>query len=445
MCRTQAFVFLFLLGLNLPKAKGNCDFLESQKRCVCSLLEQSAVQNYLQCLPATTYELRGGNLERFAGFFKIKPSPEMIDILEALQVSKLVFTDLLVPEILLPAAMEFVFYTPSISELEFVNCTFLQTTNWEHASGLNLKVSSLRLHRVTAAALDDRLDMSILRRWLKNVENLTVTESQVTSIPCKIGKVFTTLYFLDVSGNHFQDQSISTSFCQGAFPQLQVLKLRHNNLTSYDTVCKALGQQNKLTHLDLSQNNFPQRLSSSSCMWPQTLRVFNLSNTGLEHIDPALPPNIEILDLSANKVCTLDLSLLSLKELYLSNNRLQAVPPVNRFPNLEVLSLDQNQISHLSSKELLNLKHLQSLKAGHNLYHCSCSHIREIQDLIAKQFLLPGWPQDYTCKSPPDYQDFLVKDVPLSSLQCNKALIRHGSMIILLISCLQLVLYMFPV
>ncbi|XP_061442666.1 monocyte differentiation antigen CD14 [Rhineura floridana] len=442
MFRTQAFMFFFLLELKLPKAKGNCNFIEPQSHCVCSLLESTGMKNFIQCLPAATYELREGNLEEFAGFAGIKPDERIVEILKALQVRKLIFTDLFVPENILPSAMEFVSYAPLVSELEFVNCTFLRTSQWPPTGRLNMQVSSLRFHKVTAAPLDDRLDMAQLKRWLKILQNLTVTESQVTSIPCKIGKMFTALHFLDVSGNHFHDRSMESSFCEGVFPQLQVLKLHHNNLTSYETVCKTIGHLKMLTHLDLSQNGFLPRDFSSSCMWPHSLHVFNLSNTGLEHIDRSLPPNIEILDLSANNIFTLDLSLPGLKELYLSNNSLQTVPSLSRLPHLEVLNLDQNQISELPSK---GLKHLHSLKAGHNLYNCSCSHhIREIQDLAAKPSLLPDWPQDYICKSPPHYQDFLVKDVPLSSLLCNKALVSHGSIVNLLIS-LYLIFCWLPV
>ncbi|XP_062985770.1 monocyte differentiation antigen CD14 [Elgaria multicarinata webbii] len=444
MCRTQAFVFFLLLGLNLPKAKGNCEFLEPEMHCVCSLQDQSQLKDFMNCLPATTYELQGGNLLQFQLFSETKATPEFIDILQALQVHKLIFTDLLIPEILLPGALEIVSYTSLVSKLEFVNCTFLRTAPWRNKGRLDLKVSSLRFHKVTAPPLDDLLDTSDLRGWLETLDNLTITESQVTYVPCKIGTVFTALGFLDISGNHFQDHSMKSSFCKGAFPQLKILKLHHNNLTSYEIVCDTVSHLSMLTHLDLSQNDFLPGNSSSRCMWPPSLRIFNLSNTGLEHMHRFLPPNVEILDLSANNMFTLDLSLPGLKELYLSKNRLQKVPSIDRLPSLEVLSLDQNQISQLPSKDMQRLKHLQSLKAGHNLYNCSCSnYISEIQELAAKTSLLPDWPQDYICKSPPHYEDYLVKDVPLPSLKCNKAQISHGS-IVSLLTCVYLVLGLLP-
>ncbi|XP_015667030.1 monocyte differentiation antigen CD14 [Protobothrops mucrosquamatus] len=426
MCRFQAFTFFLLLQLKLPKAEGKCIFLEVQQRCTCSLLNQSELNNIAVCLLAAEYELKGGNLEQFSGFSEMKPNSNVINILQALQVRKLILTDLFVPEVLLPGALEFISYTSLVSELEFVNCTFLRLVHWQYIRPLNLKVTSLRFHKVIAAPLDERFDITSLKRWLETLENLTLTESQITSIPCKIGRIFRALRFLDISGNHFQDQSINSTFCKGAFPQLQVLKLNHNNLTSYETLCKTLSNFDMLTLLDLSQNDFLPGAFPFHCMWPQSLQIFNLSNTGLEHVDRLLPPNIKVLDL----------------KLYLSNNRLQTFPSVHQLPNLEVLNLDGNCMSRLRSKDLLYLKHLQSLKAGHNLYNCSCTYyIREIQDLAAKESLLLDWPQNYVCDSPPIYQGYLVRDVPLSLLQCNKTLISQGSVVSLLM-CLSLVLHL---
>lgn len=442
MCRFQPFMFFLLLQLKLLEAEGRCIFVEIQQRCICSLLNQSELKNIAVCLLAAEYELKGGNLEQFAGFSGMKPNSNIIDILQALQVRKLIFTDLFVPEILLPGALEFISHICLVSELEFVNCTFLRPVHWQYTRSLNLKVTSLRFHKVIAAPLDERFDIFNLKRWLETLENLTLTESQVASIPCKIGRIFRALHFLDISGNNFQDQSINSTFCKGVFPQLQVLKLNHNNLTSYETLCKTLSNFEMLTHLDLSQNDFLPGILPFHCMWPQSLQIFNLSNTGLERMDRLLPPNIKVLDLSANNIFTLDFSHSALKELYLSNNRLQTFPSVHQLPNLEILNLDGNCMSRLRSKDLLYLKHLQSLKAGHNLYNCSCTYyIKEIQDLAAKESLLLDWPQNYVCESPPIYQGYLIKDVPLSLLHCNKTLISQGSVVRLLM-CLSLVLHL---
>ncbi|KAG6921936.1 toll-like receptor 2, partial [Chelydra serpentina] len=199
------------------------------------------------------------------------------------QVTKIVFGDLLVPEVLLAAVMKFIYYM-RITELKFESCTFLGNASWFHMDRLILPVSSLRFHNVTSASLTDRdKDFAHLSGWLETLQNLTVTQSQVTYIPCSIGKVFRTLRYLDVSENHLQDQSMRPSFCQGAFPQLQVLKLHRNNLSSFHTMCEMLHQLEKLVHLDLSQNGL-LAIPPSSCQWQPSLRILNLSTTGLDHI-----------------------------------------------------------------------------------------------------------------------------------------------------------------
>ncbi|KAJ7338260.1 hypothetical protein JRQ81_010998 [Phrynocephalus forsythii] len=446
MCRMETLVFFFLLCLKNPVQTSGCNLEPSPNHCVCSLrdLQQSERQTFLTCLAATTYELRGGDLSHLGALSNIEPEPQLIDILESLTVRKLIFTDVVVPEALLPGALAFVSYAPLVSALEFVNCTFLRAAQGPASAILGVKVSSLRFHKVTAEPLDDRFDLSPWRSWLGDLENLTISESQVTSIPCKMGAAFTALHLLDVSGNHFQDLSLSSSFCERAFPRLQVLKLSHNHLTSYETVCKSLSHLHRLIHLDLSQNNFLLEVSSFPCTWPESLLIFNLSATGLQYTGRSLPPNVQVLDLSANSILTLSLSNPGLKGLYLSNNRLQAVPSVKGLPRLEVLSLDQNQISRLPSEALQPLTHLRSLKAGLNPYNCSCrQYIKEIQALATQRSLLPDWPHDYICKSPPALENYLLDEVPLSSLQCNKGLVSHGSVVSLL-TCLHLLLCWLP-
>ncbi|XP_039340572.1 uncharacterized protein LOC120370248 isoform X5 [Mauremys reevesii] len=407
---TQLFVVILLTGLKLSEVVGDCSFNKSQSHCTCSLLDLENGGNLFQCLPAFVFELRGGNLEKYVGFASNTVKQPVLDILQTLQVTKIVFGDLLVPEVLLAAVMKLTYYM-RITDIEFESCTLLGNASWFQMDRLILPVSSLRFHNVTSASLANRdKDFTHLSRWLETLQNLTVTQSQVTYIPCSIGKVFRTLRYLDVSENHLQDQSMRPSFCQGAFPQLQVLKLHRNNLSSFHTMCEMLHHLEKLVHLDLSQNDL-LAIPSSSCQWQPSLRILNLSTTGLDHITLPLPPNVEVLDVSSNNLHALDLALPFLKKLHLSNNRLHAVPSAKNYPALEVLSLDGNLISHLPRDELQSLRHLQSLRAGRNLYNCSCGGASEIQALASMESLMPDWPQNYTLPFPQqhDYSIFPAK------------------------------------
>ncbi|XP_027677453.2 toll-like receptor 2 [Chelonia mydas] len=434
------FVVILLTGLKLSEVVGECSFNKSQSHCTCSLLDLENMGNLFQCFHAFVFELRGGNLEKYASFASITVEQSVLNILQSLQVTKIVFGDLLVPEVLLAAVMKFVYYM-HITELEFESCTFLGNASWFHMDRLILPVSSLRFHNVTSTSLTDRdKDFAHLSGWLETLQNLTVTQSQVTYIPCSTGKVFRTLRYLDVSENHLQDQSMRPSFCQGAFPQLQVLKLHRNNLSSFHTVCEMLHHLEKLVHLDLSQNDL-LAIPSSSCQWQPSLRILNLSTTGLDHITLPLPPSVEVLDVSSNNLHALDLALPFLKKLHLSNNRLHAVPSAKNYPALEVLSLDGNLISRLPRDQLRSLRHLQSLRAGQNLYNCSCAGASEIQALASTESLMPDWPQDYMCESPSHYQGTLVKNVPASVLQCNKAIVIIPVTVLLVLSCLAGIIF----
>ncbi|NXX13927.1 TLR2 protein, partial [Podargus strigoides] len=411
---------LFLLGLERLEAEGRCFFNRTEEHCVCYNLSQESVGSIIQCLAASVVEFRGGELERYVAFPITDLDPSTIEMLYSLIIRKIIFADLLVPEILLARVLRFFSYT-QVQELVFENCVFEGRGNWDEMTGQYLPILSLQFHNVTSAPLTGRRkDFSSLSSWLETLQELAVTSSHVTSLPCGIGSVFTALRSLDMAHNSLGDESLMPAFCEGAFPQLQVLSLQRNNLTSYHRVCKSIQLLRELQHLDLSQNKLMAD-PSSFCQWPASLRIFNLSSTGLDEVLTPLPPSLELLDLSCNHLHAVDISLSSLKKLFLSQNALQAAPSIRNHPMLDTLHLDNNSITELLWDEVKLLGNLQDVTAAGNPYNCSCSGAGGLQALAATGHLGQGWPQDYMCHSPPPYQGRLVKDVPVSVLQCNSA------------------------
>ncbi|NXC21967.1 TLR2 protein, partial [Corythaeola cristata] len=411
---------LLLLGLGLLEAEGRCFFNRTEEHCVCYNLSQESLPSIIQCLPASVVEFWGGELERYVAFPISDLDPSAIEMLGSLVIRKIIFGGLLVPEILLAQVLRFFSYT-QVQELVFKSCIFEGRGNWEEMAGQNLPILSLHFHNVTSAPLAGReQDFSHLSSWLETLQELAVTGSHVTSLPCGIGRVFTALRSLDLAQNSLGDESLMLAFCERAFPQLQVLRLQRNNLTSYHSVCKGVQLLPELQHLDLSQNKFMAD-RSSSCQWPVSLRIFNLSDTGLDEVLTPLPPSLEVLDMSCNHLHAVDISLSSLKKLFLSQNMLRAVPSIRNYPMLDTLHVDNNSIIELPWDEVKLLGHLQDLAAAGNPYHCSCSGAGELQALAGRGYLGQGWPQGYTCHSPPRCQGRLVKDVPVSVLQCNAA------------------------
>ncbi|NXU57907.1 TLR2 protein, partial [Turnix velox] len=408
-------LLLLLMGLGFLGAEGRCFFNRTEEHCVCFYLSQETANSVIQCLAASVVEFRGGELERYTDIPISDPDPSTTEMLHSLVIRKIILGDLLVPEILLAQVLRFFSYT-QVQELVFDSCVFQGRGKWETMANQDLPILSLKFHNVTSPSLEGReQDFSSLSTWLETLQELAVTSSHLTSLPCAIGTVFKALRLLDVTENSLGDESLVSTFCPGAFPQLQVLRLGHNNLSSYHGTCRSLQLLPKLKHLDLSQNRLMAD-SSSSCQWPESLQIFNLSDTGLGEVLTPLPPSLEVLDVSRNHLHTVDISLSFLKKLILSQNVLQAAPSIKNFPMLDTLHLDYNSITELPWQEMKNLK---DVAAAGNPYSCSCSGAEGLQALVAMGLLGQGWPQDYMCQSPPDYQGRMVRDVPVSVLRCH--------------------------
>ncbi|NXF78913.1 TLR2 protein, partial [Sclerurus mexicanus] len=418
-----AVLLLLGLGLGLLEAKGRrnrCFFNRTQEYCTCYNLSEETAGSIIQCLAATVVEFRGGELEKYIAFPIRDLDDAAIETLGSLIIQKVIISGVLVPEILLARVLRFFSYT-HVKELVFDSCVFQGTGDWSTMNGQSLPMLSLSFHNVTSAPLmGNEQAFSSLSTWLETLQELAVTGSHVTSLPCAFGRVFRTLHTLDLAQNRLRDESLPPAFCQGAFPHLQVLRLQHNNLTSYHSVCESVQLLRELQDLSLSQNKLMAD-PSSSCQWPASLRIFNLSNTGLDEVLTPLPPNLEVLDMSHNNLHAMDISLSSLKKLFLSQNMLQAVPSMRNCPMLDTLHLDNNSISELPWDEVTLLEHLQDVAAANNPFDCSCSGARGLQALAARGLLGQGWPQDYTCQSPLGYQGWRVAAVPVSLLRCHRA------------------------
>lgn len=416
---------LLRLGLGLLTAEGRtnrCYFNRTQEYCVCYSLSEETIGSIIQCLPATVVEFQGGDLEKYIAFPIREPDPSVIETLGSLIIQKIIIANVLVPEILLARVLKFFSYT-HVQELAFESCIFQGAGDWSDMDGQSLPIRSLSFHNVTSAPLTGQEQaFSSLGRWLETLQELAVTSSRVTSLPCAVGKVLRALRSLNLAQNSLRDGSLSPTFCQGAFPELQELSLHHNSLSSYHGVCEGVGLLPELWHLDLSHNKLmADPSSSSSCQWPASLRNFNLSNTGLDEVPAPLPPSLEVLDMSHNHLHAVDISLSSLKKLFLNQNLLQAVPSIRNYPRLDTLHLDNNSISELPRDELKLLGHLQDVAVAENPFSCSCSGAGELQALAATGHLGQGWPGGYRCHSPAEYRGWPVARVPVSVLRCDPA------------------------
>ncbi|XP_035756675.1 monocyte differentiation antigen CD14-like [Egretta garzetta] len=173
---------LLLLGLGLLEAEGRCVFNRTEEHCVCYSLSEESLSSIIQCLPASVVEFWGGELERYIAFPISDLNPSAIETLGSLTIRKIIFGDLLVPEILLARVLRFFSYT-QVQELVFESCIFEGRGNWADMAGQRLPILSLRFRNVTSALLTGReQDFSSVSSWLETLQELALTGSHVTSL-----------------------------------------------------------------------------------------------------------------------------------------------------------------------------------------------------------------------------------------------------------------------
>ncbi|CAJ0936747.1 unnamed protein product [Ranitomeya imitator] len=288
--KMKIYYSLFLTLLFAQKVHGDCLYDKYLRHCSCSLLELNNIMSILPCAAATSFEFNGGtfiNTEDFS-LIDIKVVWEIAGV----SLTKISFVNVVLSEDFLAAFISVIFQVP-VDLLLFENTTFVG-----QSVGFNLMESpphilALQFINVSSNPLIQR-DTAFYRfgNWMSILKNLTVKESLLRGVPCDIALLFQSLSTLDLSDNLFSDHNVSSMFCNGAYPNLQTLKLRSSNFSNYEILCQALSRYDQLRYLDLSLNDF-SKMSNSLCEWQPSLSHLNLSNTGLEQESISLPPNCE--------------------------------------------------------------------------------------------------------------------------------------------------------
>lgn len=348
------------------------------------------------------------------------------------QLTKISFVNVVLSEDFLFAFLKWLRNIP-IALLAFENTTFIGPYS-RGREAQQPHISSLQFTNVSSHPLIQSNTVFYgLGKWMSTLAILTVNKCNLEAIPCNISVNFEYMSDLDLSENLLQEESISSSFCTGAFPNIRILKLRRNNFVNFGSVCQTLRSYNQLAHLDLSKNNF-SGISNVLCEWQPSLIRLNLSYTGLQHVNTGLPKNCEVLDLSHNKIEKLNISLPRLRELYLSYNAFTTISPMGNLPFLQVLAIDGNRIETLNRGHLQHFEYLRSFKGDNNPYTCSCSFVTEMREIAETDWIVQKWPEGYICNSPPSVRDMLVDDVTRSFFEC------HTHLLIVLICVIILLL-----
>lgn len=256
------------------------------------------------------------------------------------------------------------------------------------------------------------------------VSNLTYLKFSGTGmniLPCKLLSALPSLETLDVSDNLLTDSGFWWFPCEftSAFPKLRRLSLSKNRFNSLSFISDKIHAMKTLESLDLSFNSINL---DGKCSWPARLTELSLGNNNLGNsVFEYLSINFERIDLSKTGITAITQEDLSrfpkLTHLQLSSNSIQVIPADLSAPALLSLYVDQNAITTISKEVLAGLPKLQTLKAGSNPFVCSCDSYWFVN--VLNKTLLPDWPLDYTCSTPPSFAGLSLSEYKTSELSCE--------------------------
>lgn len=415
MTLTQGLILLLLLGLTGTSgaATSLCVLSEDMTRCVCNIMVIHNPQG-LMCFQASELELRDGKLDKF------KLSSNLNFALQLVQINKLIFTNV---------TMSFSFFRTVIPFLPLSQLTKINIISSTLEAVQPLQPPVLRVaNKITTLLLEDvTVDPSLLQpsfqtfhHWLfSSLKSFGLVRSGMAEIDCSWAHRVENLTHLDLSENPISSTDLQNiSRCSSlSFKSLKSLHLRHNHLTSLQSLCTPLSLAPALTHLDVSRNNF-STFHYPHCLQVKPLRMLNLSHSGITEVNSLLSASLEELDLSYNSLEVFNNPLQSLKTLYLSNNRLTRLPALDSLSHLQQLNVDDNHLTVLvrgTDVDLSALERLDSLQAARNPYQCDCGLKETINFLDNSDIVSVEDHPDFLCATPVAQQGSQIMSLSLEA------------------------------
>ncbi|NXR83149.1 TLR22 protein, partial [Pycnonotus jocosus] len=355
--------------------------------------------------------------------FSITVEMQVLRVMSSSFAKKISFRQTLLTDATVPEIVSILEDMPKLVELELVDCRLLGTGRWEMQIQAN-QSQTLRVLTIENLSIERFYlftDLQAVEGLLSHFTRVTVRNTKVFLVPCRISQHLLSLEYLDLSANLLGDQSLEHSACLGAWPSLQILNLSQNSLSDLEITSKSLSHLGNLILLDISQNNFGE--IPDSCEWPEFLKYLNLSGTQIHKVTNCIPQTLEVLDVSGNNLKEFALELPALKELYLARNQLKSLPGAAPIPNLVALSVRRNKLNSFSKEEFESFKRMELLDASDNNFMCSCEFLSFIQHEAGLAQVLVGWPDKYVCDSPLAVRGAWVGAVHLSLMECHRTLV----------------------
>lgn len=293
----------------------------------------------------------------------------------------------------------------SFEELEFLNITYNEDTPYGFQFPIQNHTLSLRAivfngvnhYQYRYPTVNMSMDL------ISQLTYLNFSGTGMNILPCNLISVIPSLQILDLSNNLLDDIGFWWYLCsyESVFRALRQLSLSNNCFLDLAYISKRTHEMKVLMSLNLSFNSIQIH---APCSWPSHLTELNLSHNNLGNtVFQYLSPLFQKIDLSKTGICFISQDVLSrfpsLIHLILSFNSIQLIPSDLHAPALQTLYIDQNAITSIVQAVLEGLSSLQTLKADTNPFVCDCENFWFLTML--NKTLLPDWPLDYTCSSPP--------------------------------------------
>ncbi|XP_072192457.1 toll-like receptor 2 [Excalfactoria chinensis] len=355
--------------------------------------------------------------------FSVPEKIQLLGIMSSSLAKKISLKQCLFTDATVPGIVNILEGMPQLMEVEMKDCTLLGTGHWQKPIQAN-QSQSLRVLTIENLSIEKFYlftDLHSVLDLISLFRKVTVENTKVFLVPCKLSQQLLSLEYLDLSANLLGDQSLEHSACQGAWPSLQTLNLSQNSLSDLKMTGKSLFHLRNLNLLDLSENNFGE--IPDVCEWPENLKYLNLSSTQIPKLTPCIPSSLEVLDVSANNLQDFGLRLPFLKELYLTENHLKTLPEAAAIPNLVAMSISRNKLNSFSKEEFESFKQMELLDASANNFICSCEFLSFIHHEAGIAQVLVGWPESYICDSPLAVRGAQVGSVYLPLMECHRSLL----------------------
>lgn len=284
---------------------------------------------------------------------------------------------------------------------------------------------------------------------MNKIRHLHINNLNFNIVPCDTWEVIREVEILDVSKNRLRDNFLFNQQCDYTYTMsaLHTFNLSNNKLTSLSSFASLAAEFSQLQVIDISYNQLGFK-GNSPCSWKQNITTV-IANHNSIIIDSfrCLPTTVIYLDLSYCNIDQLDVNYfrkaVSLREVYLSGNKIKYIPSDWKSPNLVSLSLDGNSFGIISMKSFKGMPNLEQLRAGNNPYHCTCELHTFIQETAIKgKVNITDWPQNYKCYHPDDLLNTMVSHYLPSQVVCDIRLVilisvvtTTGVLIAIILTC----------